>query len=48
MTTTQKCDEILILDQGKIVASGKPQELLKAKTPNLFQEFWNIQVENKN
>lgn len=47
MTTTQKCDEILILDQGKIVASGKPQELLKAKTPNLFQEFWNIQVENK-
>jgi ABC-type multidrug transport system fused ATPase/permease subunit len=46
MTTTQKCDQILILEDGCIVESGRPKELKKIKN-NLYHKFWNIQVENK-
>ncbi len=42
MTTCNKCDEVIVIDQGKIDVSGKPSELLKGD--NLFRKFWDIQV----
>jgi ABC-type multidrug transport system fused ATPase/permease subunit len=44
MTTCMKCDEVIVIEQGKMEAQGKPQALLNDKIPNLFQKFWNIQV----
>jgi ABC-type multidrug transport system fused ATPase/permease subunit len=45
MTTCMKCDEVIVIDQGKMEARGEPQALLNSKTENLFQKFWNIQVQ---
>ena len=42
MTTCNKCDEVIVIDQGKLEVSGKPAELLKGK--NLFRTFWDVQV----
>lgn len=44
MTTCMKCDEVIVIEKGMMEAQGKPQVLLNATTPNLFQKFWNIQV----
>jgi len=46
MTTSSKCDELLILEDGRITHTGKPKELLKNKKTNLFQKFWNLQVKS--
>jgi ABC-type multidrug transport system fused ATPase/permease subunit len=45
MTTCMKCDEVIVIDQGNVEIIGDPAELLKSTKPNLFQKFWNIQVE---
>lgn len=47
MTTCNKCDEVLVLDNGQLVTQGKPADLLASNTPNLYQTFWNLQVEGK-
>ena len=44
MTTCLKCDQVLVINKGELQVQGNPQELLKATTSNLFQEFWNVQV----
>jgi ATP-binding cassette subfamily B protein len=44
ITTCSRCDHILVLDGGEIVADGSHKQLLESKTPNLYQTFWNIQV----
>jgi ABC-type multidrug transport system fused ATPase/permease subunit len=45
MTTINKCDQIVILEDGKITQVGSPKSLLEDKNSNLFQEFWKLQVE---
>ncbi|MGL4758730.1 MAG: ATP-binding cassette domain-containing protein [Patescibacteria group bacterium] len=45
MTTCIKCDEVIVLDSGKLQVSGKPDDLLNSQ--NLFRTFWDIQVKNK-
>jgi ABC-type multidrug transport system fused ATPase/permease subunit len=45
MTTARMCDEVIILEEGIIKETGKPNELLAAKEDNLFKKFWSIQVE---
>jgi ABC-type multidrug transport system fused ATPase/permease subunit len=45
MTTCMKCDEVIVIDNGKMEATGDPTKLVNSKTPNLFQTFWNIQVD---
>lgn len=47
MTTSSHCDEILVLENGKIAVQGKPRELLESKESNLYQQFWKLQVEGK-
>lgn len=44
MTTTKKCDQILVLQNGKIAATGTPDELLAKNQSNLFKSFWETQV----
>jgi ABC-type multidrug transport system fused ATPase/permease subunit len=44
MTAMKKCDEILIMEHGMITGTGKPQQLLNSKKPNLFKKFWELQV----
>ena len=44
MTTCSKCDHILVLDHGQIVATGNHKSLLDDKNGNLYQTFWNVQV----
>lgn len=45
MTTCMKCDEVIVINQGNVETIGVPEQLIRSKTPNLFQKFWNIQVE---
>jgi ABC-type multidrug transport system fused ATPase/permease subunit len=45
MTTTKKCDQILVLENGQITATGTPEQLLEAKQKNLFKTFWETQVQ---
>ena len=47
MTTCSRCDQILVLDEGRLVDSGTHSSLLNDKTPNLYQKFWKIQVEGQ-
>jgi ABC-type multidrug transport system fused ATPase/permease subunit len=44
MTTCFKCDEVIVVDNGAVEAHDKPKTLLESKNPNLFQKFWNVQV----
>jgi ABC-type multidrug transport system fused ATPase/permease subunit len=45
MTTCMKCDEVIVIENGKMEAHGEPSVLINSKVPNLFQTFWNIQVD---
>jgi ABC-type multidrug transport system fused ATPase/permease subunit len=45
MTTCMKCDEVLVIDQGKLEVRGEPTKLLNTKEDNLFKKFWNVQVQ---
>ena len=47
MTTAAQSDEIIILQDGQLDASGTHQALLDAPTANLYQTFWNSQRPNK-
>jgi ABC-type multidrug transport system fused ATPase/permease subunit len=47
ITSCQKADEVLILENGKISAKDTPKNLLNSKKENLFQKFWKLQVEDK-
>jgi ABC-type multidrug transport system fused ATPase/permease subunit len=44
MTTCLKCDEVLVIENGKLAIEGKPKELLSSKKDNLFKTFWKVQV----
>ena len=44
MTTTKKCDQVIVLENGVITAIGSPNQLLEAKEENLFQSFWRKQI----
>ncbi len=44
MTTTNKCDEIIILENGVVSEVSTPALLLKSKQANLFKTFWNKQI----
>ena len=39
LSTLENCDNILVFDKGKIVESGKYQELID--TPGIFQDMYN-------
>ena len=39
LSTLENCDNILVLDKGKIVEQGKYQELIN--TPGIFQDMYN-------
>ena len=39
LSTLENCDNILVFDKGKIVESGKYQELIN--TPGIFQDMYN-------
>ncbi|MCK5475354.1 MAG: ABC transporter ATP-binding protein [Candidatus Pacebacteria bacterium] len=43
MTTARKADKIYVIDKGKIVETGKHQELIKKKR-GLYKKFWDLQV----
>ncbi len=43
LSTVVDCDQIFVMDQGKIVASGRHQELLK--TSPLYRQMWTQQLE---
>jgi ABC-type multidrug transport system fused ATPase/permease subunit len=43
MTTSAKCDQILVLDEGQIKAAGTHRQLISGGK-NLYQKFWQIQV----
>jgi len=47
MTTCSRCDEILVLDEGKLAIKGSHKELLNSDVSNLYQKFWKIQVEGE-
>lgn len=42
-STIQNVDKILVLDEGRIVESGNPQEL--SKKPGIYSELLNYQIE---
>jgi len=42
LSTVQRADLILVLDKGRIVASGKHAELLKSST--LYQNIYHQQL----
>jgi len=44
MTTCHKCDEVVILENGKLAVKGNPVDLLKSAKPNLYKKFWRLQV----
>jgi ABC-type multidrug transport system fused ATPase/permease subunit len=44
MTTTNKCDEIIILEDGKVTNINTPAQLLNMNGANLFKTFWEKQV----
>lgn len=44
MTTCHKCDEVVILENGKLAVKGSPVDLLKSTKPNLYKKFWRLQV----
>lgn len=44
MTTTKKCDQILVLENGQITATGTPTQLLAKNQNNLFKSFWDTQI----
>ncbi|MDD3112918.1 MAG: ABC transporter ATP-binding protein [Candidatus Izemoplasmatales bacterium] len=41
ITTAKEADRILVLDQGKIVETGRHQDLIKTK--GLYRKIWDIQ-----
>jgi len=43
MTTSSKCDEILVLDRGKVQIKGTHEQLLSQKRI-LCKDFWQVQV----
>lgn len=43
MTTARKADKIYVIDEGKIIETGKHQELIKKKR-GLYKKFWDLQV----
>lgn len=44
MTSASKCDQIVVLDSGKIQNIGTHRELVKATESNIYQQMWNLQV----
>ena len=39
LSTLENCDNILVVDKGKIVEQGKYKELIE--TPGIFQDMYN-------
>ena len=46
LSTVRDADQILVIDNGRLVQSGKHQELIK--TQGIYQKFWNIRQNAKN
>lgn len=46
LSTIRDADQILVIDNGKLVQSGKHQNLIK--TQGVYQKFWNIRQNAKN
>jgi ABC-type multidrug transport system fused ATPase/permease subunit len=46
MTSSSKCDQIIVLDNGRIEAVGGHKELIVDQKTNLYQAMWKLQVEN--
>lgn len=46
LSTIRDADQILVIDNGKLVQSGKHQELIK--TQGVYQKFWEIRQNAKN
>jgi ATP-binding cassette subfamily B protein len=42
LSTIMNCDQILVLDGGKIIEQGRHEELLKLD--GKYANLWNIQV----
>eukprot|EP00760_Papus_ankaliazontas_P039086 PhM_4_TR9484/c0_g1_i1/m.82687/K05665/ABCC1; ATP-binding cassette, subfamily C (CFTR/MRP), member 1 len=48
LRTVVECDRVLVMDDGAVVESGDPQELLQDKSSHLFELFKNQQQMNNN
>ena len=46
LSTVINADRIIVMDEGKIVATGKHQQLIK--TNELYKEFASLQLLTKN
>lgn len=46
LSTIREADQILVLDNGRLVQSGTHQDLIK--TEGVYQKFWNIRQNAKN
>ena len=44
MTTIKQCDQVIMLEKGKVSGIDSPQNLLATKKKNLFKHFWELQV----
>ena len=44
MTSSSKCNQIIVLDQGLIQTIGTHKELIKSGQINLYKEMWQLQV----
>ena len=42
LSTIKKADNIIVMDKGKIIESGKHEVLLNNK--NVYSDLWNVQV----
>ena len=42
LSTIKNADNIIVIDKGKIIESGKHDFLLENK--NLYSDLWNVQV----
>ena len=42
LSTIKNADNIIVMDKGKIIESGKHDFLLKNK--NVYSDLWNVQV----
>ena len=42
LSTIKNADNIIVIDKGKIVESGKHEKLLEQK--KIYSDLWNVQV----
>ena len=40
INTVKKCDRIVVMDEGKIVEIGKPDELIKNQNSNFYSLYY--------